>query len=280
MSVLKIPPAPNSIQKGTPLKVVLGENAVYQLAENLHYVYTAFNKELFIKQCMRGLEPMSLTERSEHLSECMRNCLPQDYDKAINIILDSLTPELEQTENNGLAPLFYMPHCNYIASYGWDAKYNNNQDPFDLSMQAQYELTKRFTCEFSIRSFLVADESRCLKQLFLWMKDPNPHVRRLCSEGTRPRLPWAKKLDSFVKDPSPCIPILEQLKNDPNLYVRRSVANHIGDIAKDHIDIALELCESWLENASKELKWVIRHSLRNPVKKGNQRALEIRKKAR
>jgi 3-methyladenine DNA glycosylase AlkC len=108
------------------------------------------------------------------------------------------------------------------------------------------------------------------------MKDANPHVRRLTSEGTRPRLPWASKIDSLVKDPGPSIPILEELKNDPDLYVRRSVANHIGDIAKDHLDFALDLCESWLPNASKELKWVIRHAVRHPAKKKVQRALDIR----
>jgi 3-methyladenine DNA glycosylase AlkC len=88
------------------------------------------------------------------------------------------------------------------------------------------------------------------------------------------------KIDSLVKDPSPTIPILEQLKNDPDLYVRRSVANHVGDIAKDNIELALELCEKWLKNASPELKWVIRHALRNPVKKGNKKAIEIRKAAK
>jgi len=88
------------------------------------------------------------------------------------------------------------------------------------------------------------------------------------------------KIDSFVKDPSPTIPILEELKNDPELYVRRSVANHVGDIAKDNLELALELCEDWLKNSSTELKWVIRHALRNPVKKGNERAIALRKTAK
>ena len=112
------------------------------------------------------------------------------------------------------------------------------------------------------------------------MTDNDPHVRRLCSEGTRPRLPWSVKIDSFVKDPSPSIPILEQLKNDPDLYVRRSVANHVGDIAKDNLELALDLCRAWLKDASPELKWVVRHALRNPVKKGNQKAIDLRKKAK
>ena len=112
------------------------------------------------------------------------------------------------------------------------------------------------------------------------MKDKNPHVRRLCSEGTRPRLPWSKKIDSFISNPEPCIPILEQLKNDPDLYVRRSVANHVGDIAKDNLEVALSICKKWLDNASPELKWVIRHALRNPVKRKVKKAIELRNSAK
>ena len=172
-----------------------------------------------------------------------------------------------------------MPYCNYVGEYGVDPKFNNGVDPFELSMKVQYELTQRFTCEFSIRPFINKHETQTMDVLYQWMLDSNPHVRRLTSEGTRPRLPWATKIDSFVKDPSPSLPILEQLKNDSDLYVRRSVANHVGDIAKDHIYLALSLCESWLTDASKELKWVILHALKNPVKKGNQEAIELRKKA-
>jgi 3-methyladenine DNA glycosylase AlkC len=173
-----------------------------------------------------------------------------------------------------------MPHCTFIGKYGVDAKFNNGEDPFELSMKAQYELTKRFTCEFSIRFFIINDEARTLKVLYKWINDKNPHVRRLATEGSRPRLPWAMKIDSFVKDPSPVLAILEQLKNDPDLYVRRSVANHIGDIAKDNLDMALDICEKWLINASTELNWVIRHAVRNPIKKGNERAMSIRKSAK
>ena len=168
-----------------------------------------------------------ITERSSHIAEAMRRYLPEIYSQAIDIILKSLTPPLEKTEGNGLAPMFYMPHCSYIAKYGVDSKYNDGVDPFECSIQAQYELTKRFTCEFSIRHFIIHDERRTMDVLLQWMNDENPHVRRLCSEGTRPRLPWAMKIDSFVKDPTPAIPILEQLKNDPDLYVRRD-AGHVG----------------------------------------------------
>jgi len=280
MSQFRIPEAPKSIQKGFPLKLVLDKEAINQLGENLYLVDSQFNKTVFIKDAMNNIDPLSITERGKHIAESLRKHLPDTYSEAIEIILKSLTPPLDRTENNGLSVMFYMPHCSYIAKYGVDPVFNCGIDPFDISMNAQFELTKRFTCEYSIRHFIINDEDRTLKVLNKWMKDTNPHVRRLCSEGTRPRLPWAMKIDSFVKDPSPTIPILEELKNDPDLYVRRSVANHVGDIAKDNLDLALELCENWLENSSTELKWVIRHALRNPVKKGNERAITLRKTAK
>ena len=272
MSILKIPDAPKSIQKGFPLKMILDKAAINQLGENLHHVLPPFDKTAFVKNTMSGITELSLTERSTHIAKVMKKYLPDAYAEAIEIILKSLTPPLKTTEGNGLAVLFYMPHCSYIAEFG--------VEHFDVSMSAQYELTKRFTCEYSIRPFIVNDEDRTMNILYQWMTDSDPHVRRLCSEGTRPRLPWSMKIDSFVKNPKPCIPILEHLKNDPDLYVRRSVANHVGDIAKDNLELALKLCENWLNEASSELKWVIRHALRNPVKRGNERAIELRKLAK
>jgi len=257
--------------------MVLDKAAVQQLGENVQHVHESFNKIAFTRDALDGIKPLSISQRSEHIAVALRKHLADTYSKAIGIMLKSLTPPLEKTKDNGLAVLFYMPHCHYIAKYGLDKEHNNGEDPFDISMHAQYELTKRFTCEFSIRPFIINDEARTMKVLYKWMKDTNPHVRRLCSEGTRPRLPWAMRIPSFVNDPSPTIPVLEKLKNDPDLYVRRSVANHIGDIAKDNLELALTICDNWLTDASTELKWVIRHALRHPAKKGDSIALKIRK---
>jgi len=113
-----------------------------------------------------------------------------------------------------------------------------------------------------------------------WTSDPDPHVRRLCSEGTRPRLPWARQIPSFIANPIPVLPILEILKDDQSLYVRRSVANHLGDIAKDHLDLVFEICERWLVDSSNDMKWLIRHALRHPAKKGNKVALQLRTAAK
>jgi 3-methyladenine DNA glycosylase AlkC len=280
MKFLKIPDAPSSIQKGVPLKLILDKDAIIQLGDNLEFVYKDFDKGNFIEDSLENIRSLSITERSKMIASMLKKYLPQNYSDAINIILKSLTPPLINTENNGLAPLFYMPHVSFIAENGLDKDYNNHLDPFEISMMAQYELTKRFTAEFSIRPFIIDQPIRTFDRLYEWMDDPNAHIRRLCSEGTRPRLPWSTKIPSLIQDPSPSIPILEKLKNDKSLYVRRSVANHIGDIAKDHLDIVFKICDNWLDDASKELKWVIRHALRHPAKKGNERALELRKMAK
>ena len=147
-------------------------------------------------------------------------------------------------------------------------------------MTAQRELTRRFSAEFSMRPFLVRWPERTLARLMDWTRDPDPHVRRLCTEGTRPRLPWAMRIPAFVADPRPTLPILEALKDDPDLYVRRSVANHLGDIAKDHPALAFQICGRWLESATPERCWLIRHAVRHPAKKGVAEAIRLRLSAR
>ena len=113
-----------------------------------------------------------------------------------------------------------------------------------------------------------------------WQCDPNRHIRRLVSEGSRPKLPWGKRLPQIIEDPSPVIPFLDQLKNDTSLYVRRSVANSFGDIAKDHKHRVFELVESWIPSADTELKWLIRHAVRYYAKKKDEHALAIRNAAK
>ncbi len=278
--MLCIPDAPQSIQKGVPLKNVLGLEAVDCLANNIAYVYSEFCADEFRKCALDNLDSMEFMERGTHIARALRNHLPEKYEKAVEVILASLTPPNAATEGLGLAVLFYQPHSCFISTYGLDKEYNGGDDPFDISMKAQYELTKRYTSEFSIRPFLMMYQERTLSRLEEWISDPDPHVRRLCSEGSRPRLPWAPRIPAFVEDPSPILPILESLKNDQSIYVRRSVANSLGDIAKDHPDLVLELCESWLSIASKEVKWVIRHALRHPAKRGDKVALQLRAKAK
>jgi 3-methyladenine DNA glycosylase AlkC len=276
----RIPTAPNSIQKGIPLKHLLESEAIDCMAQNILLVYPKFDGEQFRRAALDGLEPLGILERGQHLASALRQYLPKKYTAAIEILLASLTPPLTKTDDNGLAVFFYLPHICFVAEYGLEPKENDGHDPFEISMQAQYELTKRFSAEFSIRPFLIQKQERTLSRLIEWTSDPDPHVRRLCSEGTRPRLPWATRIPAFIANPEPVFPILETLKNDQSLYVRRSVANHLGDIAKDHPEKVFEICENWLNGASNELKWLIRHALRHPAKKGDKTALQLRAAAK
>ena len=280
MTVPRIPSAPKSIQKGVALKDLLGQEAIDCLIHNISLVYSEFDGASFCREALKGLEPLGLVQRGQRLAKVLRQFLPEHYESAIDILLVSLTPPLSTTADNGLEVFFYLPHVSFVAEYGLDPTGNNGQDPFEVSMKAQYELTKRFSAEFSVRQFLIDQQDRTLKQLMEWTSDDDPHVRRLCSEGARPKLPWAKRIPSLIVNPEPVLPILETLKNDPSLYVRRSVANHLGDIAKDHLDLVFEICERWLVDSTNELKWVIRHALRHPAKKGNELALKIRKAAK
>lgn len=276
----RIPAAASSIQKGMPIKELLNGEAVDCLGSNIRLVYPQFDTTTFREAALQGLEPLGILERGNHMAKALRLSLPGKYESAIDILLASLTPPLEETDKLGLAVLFYLPHVCFIANYGLENSDNGGEDPFDISMRAQYEVTRRFSAEFSIRPFLIRHQQRTLEQLLVWTTDPDPHVRRLCSEGTRPRLPWAKRIPAFINDPSPVFPILEALKDDTCLYVRRSIANHLGDIAKDHPDVAFAICERWLCNASNDMKWLIRHALRHPAKKGDTTALQLRTKAR
>ncbi|MGE3956927.1 MAG: DNA alkylation repair protein [Vicinamibacterales bacterium] len=276
----RLPAAPKSIQKGIPLKHVIGTDAVDCLAHNIARVHPSFDTASFRHAALDGLEPLGILDRGQHVARAMRQCLPTTYEAAIEVLLASLTPPLSRTDDLGLAVFFYLPHVCFVAEYGLDHDGNAGRDPFDISMRAQYELTKRFSAEFSIRPFLIHQQARTLSQLRAWTADPDPHVRRLCSEGTRPRLPWARRIPAFLKNPEPVFPILEALRDDPDLYVRRSVANHLGDIAKDHPDTVFTLCDRWLTDASAGVKWLIRHALRHPAKKGDATALRLRAAAR
>ena len=140
-------------------------------------------------------------------------------------------------------------------------------------MQALHTLTQCFTAEFSIRPFLQKHPEATLSQLMAWTRDPSEHVRRLVSEGTRQRLPWASRLPAFQRDPAPVLAVLERLKDDPALYVRRSVANNLNDIGKDHPALLADTARTWLQGATPERRWIVQHALRSAVKRGEPGAL-------
>jgi 3-methyladenine DNA glycosylase AlkC len=168
-------------------------------------------------------------------------------------------------DGRGIRGWAILPLTQYVGEFGLD--------DFDLGMDVQKELTKRFTSEFGIRDFIAHDMDRALKTMTAWVDDPNVHVRRLVSEGTRPRLPWASTLPDFIENPEPVIPLLTILRDDVDEYVRRSVANHLNDIAKDHPDRVAGIAKEWMVKATPKREKLVRHALRTLIKNGHPGAL-------
>lgn len=250
-----------------PLKNQFGPAVPQKIAEMISQVFPKFESGAFLDDVLKGYKALELIARGWHIARTLHHFLPGDYEEAMEILLASLGPELDRTEDVGMAPFLYLPHVLFVAEFGIDH--------FDISMNAQYELTKRFTAEFSIRSFLIRYPKQTMAILKSWAGDSNVHVRRLVSEGTRPRLPWAFRLPDFQKDPRPVLKLLELLKDDPDLYVRRSVANNLNDIGKDHPDLLIKTVKRWKKNVTPERDWLIRHALRSAVKRGERAALEV-----
>jgi 3-methyladenine DNA glycosylase AlkC len=148
-------------------------------------------------------------------------------------------------------------------------------DDWEASIPALEQFTKQSSSEFAVRPFIMMDQNRMMAQMTVWSASDNFHVRRLASEGCRPRLPWAMALPEFKRDPAPILPILEQLKNDETDYVRRSVANNLNDISKDHPGVVIEVLRGWQQGALAETRWITSHALRTLVKKGDSDALAI-----
>lgn len=249
------------------LKDHFGMPEIRRIAEQIRGVFPAFPTRRFEAAIAKELGALELMARGRLACAALRDCLPQDPATAIDILARSLGEELERTEGNGMAPFLYLPHSFFIATFGLD--------DFEVSMRAQHELTRRFTAEFSMRPFLERHPERTLARLREWTRDPNVHVRRLVSEGTRPRLPWAPRLDAFIADPMPVLGLLELLKDDPEEYVRRSVANSLNDIGKDHPELLVATARRWLADASEQRRRLVRHALRTAVKRGDLQALEL-----
>ena len=249
------------------LKSLFDARMVRSIAADLHQAHPALDVRAFVRDALDGLESLELIARGSHVAAVMRRHLPAPYEEAVEIIIRSFGDEHGGSESFGFAPFRFLPHAHFIASHGLDH--------FELSMRAQHELTRRFTAEWSVRPYLVRHPERTLALLREWARDPNVHVRRLVSEGTRPRLPWAPRLGAFQRDPTPVLALLELLKDDPERYVQRSVANNLNDIGKDHPDVVVALCRRWLEAATEGRRWIVRHALRSLVKQGHPGALAI-----
>lgn len=249
------------------LKDRFGIDVPRQIGAMIRAVHRPFALERFVRDVARGYDALELMPRARHIARALRAHLPNRYADAIEIVVASLGTARAVTDGDGMAPFLYLPHTLFVAEYGLD--------DFEPSMQAQYELTQRFTAEFSIRPFLVHHTAATLARLAQWAHDDNVHVRRLVSEGTRPRLPWAPRLTAFQRDPRPVLALLEHLKDDPELYVRRSVANNLNDIGKDHPDRLLDTARRWLAQAGAQRRWVVQRALRSLVKQCDPKALAL-----
>lgn len=247
-----------------PLKDSFDADLVGRIAADLQAADPGFAAPDFVRDATRDFAALELSGRAQATARALDRHLPAEPTAAIRLIRRSLPPESLTATWRGMESFRLWPYTIYIAEHGIDC--------FDESMAAQYDITRRFTAEFSIRSFIEQRYEATMATLAEWARDENEHVRRLVSEGTRPRLPWAPVLRRFVADPTPILPLLDQLKDDESEYVRRSVANNLNDIAKDHPEVVLEVCRSWLTPSRRRL---VRHALRGLVKAGNPQALAI-----
>ncbi len=237
------------------------------MADGIGAVHPAFQRDAFVSHIVKRLPPLSYSERIDLITSSLEQHLPANPEEAIPILINCLPPELQSTGEPGFRGFIIVTLTRYVSRNGLGHP--------DLSLQALYEMTKRFTSEWDIRPFLVRYPDEVLAKLRTWATDPNMHVRRLVSEGTRPRLPWGMRLHQFVQDPKPVIGLLDKLKNDPELYVRRSVANNLNDIAKDNPQVVIDTLRRWQKGATPGTQWVIKHATRSLIKDGHNEALEL-----
>ena len=247
------------------LKNFINAELVAQIADRVVAVHPAFDAAAFKAAIVADLDQLELKARHRLIAAELREFLPADYPEALRILLAVLQDEQVSPSKDAGLRLMSIPA--FVEVYGLD-------HPRE-SLDAMRAITRVSSCEFAIRPFLVAHPRATMARLRAWSHHEDEHVRRLVSEGSRPRLPWAPPLRQFIADPAPTLGLLERLKDDPSLYVRRSVANHLNDISKDHPERVLERMAAWNEGASPERSWLIRHALRTLVKRGDQRALAL-----
>lgn len=240
------------------LKEIFNAERLRHIAVETQAVFPSFAADRFLALSSEGLDGLSLMARLRRVTETLHAMLPEDYRAAL-AILRGLAPRL----NSGFVTMV-LP--DYVALYGLN--------DFDISMNALAFFTTFGSSEFAVRHFLRRDPQRSLTVMERWAHDDNEHVRRLASEGSRPRLPWSFKLDALIVDPSLTRNIIETLKADPSRYVRKSVANHLNDITKDNPDWVLERIERWPRDDA-ATTWIARHALRTLIKRGDRRALTI-----
>lgn len=240
------------------LKDILGLRALETIADAGAMASPHFDRAAFLRAASDGLDALSIMERVRHIADALHPALPGDYAARLDV-LRAMAPRL----THGFQAIAIT---EYVARHG-------SQD-FDASMDALADLTRFGSAEFAIRPFLAADTGRALAAMTRWAGSDDEHVRRLASEGARPRLPWAARVPALKADPTLAAPILEALRADPALYVRKSVANHLNDIAKDRPDWLLTRLADWPQDDARTA-WIVRHALRTLIKQGDPGALAL-----
>ncbi|MFK7892084.1 MAG: hypothetical protein AB8B63_14810 [Granulosicoccus sp.] len=242
------------------------KDAARAMAAQLASADKTFDKDKFVRQCCKGLTTLEFHARLTQFADAMAAALPQDYCKAIAIVQRSLPEPLPNCDSITDGWLQW-PVGRFIADRGLEH--------FDESMECMVELTKRFTAEYAIRPFITIYPKETFDYLYRYVEDANPHVRRWCSEGSRTRLPWGGNLNALIADPSPILTVLEALKDDDELYVRKSVANSLNDLSRDHPEMVVKICKRWSKGSSPARKWLINHAMRTLIKQGNPAALKL-----
>ena len=218
--------------------------------------YLDFQQEKFVDAvCDTDWPERELKQKMRHTTLCLHQFLPENFEKSVEI-LKAIVPKVKGFE------AIVLP--DFVEVYG--------QENWDISLPALGELTKCGSSEFAIRPFLNTNLKAAMEYMLKWADDDDFRVRRFASEGCRPRLPWAAGIPALKKNPSLILPILEKLKNDPEEFVRKSVANNLNDISKDHEELVLDICERW-QGESKNTDWIIKHACRTLLKQGNKRAM-------
>ena len=246
---------------------VFNSKSIKQTAANIQAVYPSFNYEHFVHKTLDGFEVLSFGERNSKITDALHTYLPQDFPTAVAILTASLGEEMQEEVLEGYEGFYVMPLSTYVSRYGTEY--------YELSMQALVEMTKRFTSEWAIRTFLEQEEAKTLTYLRACAQSDNCHVRRLVSEGTRPRLPLASRLYSFMNDPTPVLQLLKLLKGEPTRLVQRSIANNLNDIGKDNPDAVISFLSQWKKENVKDVDWIIKHATRSLVKEGHLGTLQL-----
>ncbi len=253
-----------------PFKNRISADLVGHISGQLERHVPGFKRKPFEKAILAKLDDLELKERAQLIADQMHEVLPTAPKKRAKIVRAMLHPrgteKGQQSDGDGISGWGMFPLGMVVGQ--------NGLGDFEGSLDLLKDMTGHFSSEFDVRFFLIEDQDRALTIMREWVDHPDYHVRRLLSEGTRPRLPWGLQLPQLIADPSPMLPLLEALRDDEEEYVRRSVANHLNDIAKDHPDLVARLAKKWLKGASPTREKLVRHACRSLIKQGHTATLE------